>query len=147
MKGRESTWLGGWRGELGEVEGGGVCGEGRGSWVPTVTQALYWMPRTTSDTPVIGRGAEGSSGQAMPPQQGLLPVLGDSRVGLCRAVECDNIVLQHWLWFHRQVDKWGVCREKRSPCRLGSSVRGFGNAWGRKTPWVIWRVKARDSMT
>ena len=57
-----------------------------------------------------------------PPQQGLSPVLGDRGVGLGRAVERDHVVLQHWLRLHRQVDKWGVCGEKRRPCRLWCCV-------------------------
>lgn len=73
---------------------------------------------------------------------GLLPVLGDGGVGLCRAVKRDHVVLQHWLWLHRQVDKWGVCREKGCPCRRGAAF----TVWGLN-PRENMRVKASDSTT
>lgn len=107
---------------------------------PTVDQAPCRMPRTTGDAPVTRRGVQGATVWASP--AGLLPVLGDGRVGLCRAVKRDHVVLQHWLWLHRQVDKWGVCREKRCPCRWGAAF----TVWGLN-PQENMRVKASDSTT
>ena len=73
---------------------------------------------------------------------GLLPVLGDGGVGLCRAVKRDHVVLQHGLWLYRQVDKRGVCGEKRRPCRWGAARTGWGF-----NPRENMRVKASDPTT
>ena len=43
-------------------------------------------------------------------------------------MERDDIVFQHRLGLHGQVDQWGVCGEKRFPCRWGGAVSA---AWGR----------------
>lgn len=120
------------------------AGEGEGSCVPTVNQPVRCVLGTTNDTPCDWQGLGGVQGPGCASSAGLLPVLGDSWVGLCRAVERDNVVLQHWLWFHRQVDKWGVCREKRFLCKQGDRCPWFGD---KKNPWVTGRVKARDSIS
>lgn len=81
---------------------------------------------TTGHSPATGGGVEAAS------SQGLSPVLGDRGVSLGRAVERDHVVLQHWLRLHRQVDKRGVCGEKRCPCRLRCFVHhGLGEHEGK----------------